>query len=330
MNPLISVIIPIYNIKELLPKCVASVCAQTYSNLDILLVDDGSNDGTDKVCDELQKGDSRIRVFHKENGGSSSARNLGIKEAKGDYLGFIDSDDFIEPDMYEKLMQVILEKKCSIAQIGRDEIDDKQNKLPDICVPPEELTFYTSQEFMKELLLHKGDCSFCTKLIEKSLFDEWQFPMGVLNEDFYLLIHLLTKIEGIYSLPGYAYHVFYRIGSNTRKADREDFPRVYGDCVVNADVASRLVYEHFPALNGVALRFGLFQRLEYLLHIPVSLMTKDNKEYRKCIHFIRKHFAGMLWTPYLTGKNKVYLTVLAIMPVTIKKLHLRKMQRQGC
>lgn len=95
MQDLISVIVPIYNIQDCLRRCVESICRQTYSNLEILLVDDGSDDGTEKLADELAKEDGRIRVFHKPNGGSSSARNMGIDKAQGKYLGFVDSDDYI-------------------------------------------------------------------------------------------------------------------------------------------------------------------------------------------------------------------------------------------
>ena len=319
--PLISVIVPVYNIKNLLPKCVESIAKQTYPSLQIILVDDGSTDGTGRLCDEMATKDKRIQVFHKENGGSSSARNLGIEHAKGDYLGFVDSDDYIEPDMYEKLMAVILDKNCKVVQIGRNEIDETGKLLPDICEPPKQLTFYSSEEFLRELLLHKGDCSFCTKLIAKSLFTDRKFPTGALNEDFYLLIHMLTRIDGIYSVPGYGYHVYYRIGSNTRKADKEDFPRVYGDCVENADVAADLVKEYFPSLSKVVLRFGLFQRLEYLLHIPISQMTASNKSYTECVAYIRKHYFGMLSSKDLTGKNKLYLSLFGIMPKGTRKIH---------
>ena len=121
---LLSVIVPVYNIKrEYLERCIASICNQTYKNLEILLVDDGSTDGSGAVCDEFAKKDERIRVFHKENGGSSSARNLGIENATGEYLGFIDSDDFIEPDMYELLAEAIQKHQVKMAQISRDEID---------------------------------------------------------------------------------------------------------------------------------------------------------------------------------------------------------------
>ena len=104
-NCLISVIVPVYNILDCLERCVNSICAQTWKNLEILLVDDGSTDGTGKLCDLLAEKDDRIRVFHKPNGGSSSARNLGISMAKGKWIGFVDSDDWIEPQMYERLYE---------------------------------------------------------------------------------------------------------------------------------------------------------------------------------------------------------------------------------
>ena len=101
--PLISVIVPVYNIMDYLPRCVQSLGQQTYRNLEILLVDDGSTDGTGQLCDRLAAQDGRIRVLHKENGGTSSARNMGIEKALGEFLGFVDSDDYVEPDMYMQL-----------------------------------------------------------------------------------------------------------------------------------------------------------------------------------------------------------------------------------
>lgn len=323
MESLISVIIPVYNIKEYLPRCVASVCAQTYKNLEIILVDDGSTDGTGELCDELAKKDERIRVYHKENGGSSSARNLGIEKARGEYLGFVDSDDYISEDMYARLYQALQERKVPIAQIGRDEIDAEGNILANICEPPTEEICICSEDFMRELLMHRGDCSFCTKLVKRDLLLREKFPEGVLNEDFHLLIRLLPNITGIVSLPGQAYHVFYRIGSNTRKENKNEFSRVYGDCVDNADMAATLVEKHYPALKDVAVRFGAFQRLEYLLHIPIAQMEKRNTMYVQVVKNVRKNLFCCLGNKYLTGKNKVYLLLFAIAPKGLRKLHKR-------
>lgn len=318
---LISIIIPIYNILDCLEKCVDSCINQTYKNIEILLVDDGSTDGTGALCDALAKKDERIRVFHKENGGSSSARNLGIMQAKGEYLGFVDSDDFISPTMYEELMNAIWEHGVPIAQVSRDEIDDKGNNLPDVCVPPAQAYLCSSEEFMKELLMHRGDCSFCTKLIKKELFDDRRFPEGKLNEDFYLLLQMLKEIEGIYILPAQHYHVFYRIGSNTRKKDKNDFSRVFMDIVENADVAQEIVDKQYPHLKEVGIRFGLFQRLDYMLHIPVGQMNAKNEFYTNVKKYLRKHWTDTLCNPYLTKKNKVYLMLLTVAPKMVRSLH---------
>ena len=319
--PLISIIIPIYNIMDCLEKCVDSCINQTYKNKEILMVDDGSTDGTGALCDKLQEKDARIRVFHKENGGSSSARNLGIENAKGEYLGFVDSDDFISPTMYEDLINAVLEHQVFIAQISRDEIDASGNKLPDVCIPPEKAFFCSSDEFMKELLMHRGDCSFCTKLVKKDLFADKRFPVGKLNEDFYLLLQMLKEINGIYILPEQHYHVFYRIGSNTRKKDKNDFSRVFMDIVENADAASEIVDKHYPDLKEVCIRFGLFQRLDYMLHIPTAQMNSDNEFYVKVKKYLRDHWKDTLWNSYLTKKNKIYLMLLTVAPKMVRVIH---------
>ena len=321
---LLSVIVPVYNIKrEYLERCIASICNQTYKNLEILLVDDGSTDGSGAVCDEFARKDERIRVFHKENGGSSSARNLGIENATGEYLGFIDSDDFIEPDMYELLAEAIQKHQVKMAQISRDEIDEEGNKLPDVCEPPKNELLISTEKMMEELLMHRGDCSYCTRIAHKSLFENNRFPEGILNEDFYLLVHMLMDIKELAILPKQCYHVFYRVGSNSRKEDKNDFSRVFVDIVDNADVVTELVKQHYPKLLPVAMRFGFYQRLDYLLHIPISQMTKDNEFYKKVVSYLRKNIAKVITNSYLTGKNKMYLFLLSLAPKGTRYLHAK-------
>lgn len=320
-TPLITVIVPVYNIEEYLPRCVRSITAQTYPNLEILLVDDGSTDGTGQLCDRLAQEDSRIRVFHKANGGSSSARNLALETARGKYVGFVDSDDYIDSDMYEKLYQGIARYDVLVAQIGRDEIDAEGNRQPNICEPPPEPEVLEAEDFLRELLLHRGDCSFCTKLIARELFAGKRFPEGELNEDFWLLTQMLPAMGKILSLPGQSYHVFYRIGSNSRKAGKEEFSRVYADSVKNADMVQALVEKKYPALRDVAFRFGVFQRLEYMLHIPISQMRRDNAFYRKVVSDLRRSWGRAMRNPVLTGKNKVYHTLFAVAPGGVRRGH---------
>lgn len=322
-NPLISIIIPIYNIMDCLEKCVESVCVQTYQNLEILLVDDGSTDGTELLCEELAKKDARIRVFHKQNGGSSSARNLGLKQANGEYIGFVDSDDYIDCRMIETLYQAIQKHQVPMAQISRDEIDVNGNRMPDVCIPPKQEMVITSEDMLKELLLHKGDCSFCTRLTKKELFQERQFPEGKLNEDFFLLTNMLTDIDRFVILPQQYYHVFYRIGSNSRKKNKDEFSQVFTDIVDNADSVAEIVENKYPNLKTISIRFGLYQRLDYLLHIPIARMTKDNLFYQKVCGYLKQHFFKMLGNPHLTAKNKCYLTLFTIAPKMTRQIHAK-------
>ena len=321
--PLISVIVPVYNIIPYLPRCVASLQKQTYPNLEILLVDDGSTDETPALCDQLAEGDPRIRVFHKKNGGPSSARNLGLEQAAGDYVGFVDSDDYVDADMYERLYGAIEESRMPIAQVGRDEIDKDGNILPNICEPMETEQVVSAPDFLKELLMHRGDCSFCTKLLRKDLFAAEKFPVGALNEDFHLLVKMLTREEtpvpGIACIPGQAYHVFYRPDSNTR--DKNRFSRVFADNIDNADMVLRLTERKYPELTEIAFRFGVFQRLDYLLHIPIPQMTRDNDFYQSVVKNLRRGWWRAMQNPYLTKKNKCYHTLFAIAPRGIRVLH---------
>ena len=321
----ISVIIPAYNIEELLTKCVDSVAASDYPAdlLEIIVVDDGSTDGTGAVADELAKKYSNVSVLHKKNGGSSSARNLGISKATGEYLGFVDSDDFIDSKMYSRLMEAALKYDADMVQIARDEIMADGSKLPNVVTPPEKATEIEPKEHLRTLLMHTGDASFCTKLTKKSALGDMRFPEGELNEDFYLMIHVLPKINKLVSLPEVGYHVFYRLGSNSRKKaeDRDYFPSVFTDIVRNSDVVLELVKKEYPDLVVVAERFGYYQRLDYLLHIPISKMTKDNTFYRGVVSYIRKNLTKIRKNPYLTKKQKAYLTVLAPAPRFVRRVH---------
>ena len=213
----ISVIIPAYNIEDLLEKCVDSVAKQDYPKdlLQIIVVDDGSTDKTPQKADELAAKYSNVQVIHKKNGGSSSARHVGIEAATGDYLGFVDSDDYISGVMYSTLMEAAMRTGADMVQIARDEISESGDKLPDVLERFDKEKEITPNEHLGTLLMHTGDASFCTKLTKRELFTEdMRFPEGELNEDFYLIIHMLQKVNKLVLLPEACYHVFYRTGSN--------------------------------------------------------------------------------------------------------------------
>ena len=238
-------------------------------------------------------------------------------------MGFVDSDDYVDADMYERLYGAIEKTGMPVAQVGRDEIDKDGNILPNICEPVATEQVIPAEGFLKELLMHRGDCSFCTKLLRKDLFTIEQFPVGAPNEDFHLLVKMLTREEsavpGIACIPGQAYHVFYRPDSNTR--DKNRFSRVFADNIDNADMVLALVDKKYPELSEIAFRFGIFQRLDYLLHIPIAQMTGDNAFYRRVVRDLRHGWWRAMKNPWLTKKNKCYHTLFAIAPKGIRVLH---------
>lgn len=322
----ISVIVPIYNIEDCLERCVNSILAQTYRDIEVILVDDGSTDNTPALVDRLAESDTRIRAYHKPNGGSSSARNFGIRNACGEYLGFVDSDDYIEPDMYAKLLDFAEEEDLKAVQICRDEISADGSRRPNVVDPPDDKTIVNAADFMKELLLHKGDCSFCTKLIRAQLFEDNLFPEGELNEDFYLFTRMLPDIGRVGILPDTGYHVYYREGSNTRKKDKNDFSRVFTDIVVNADRVETIVERDYSDLKEYSERFGLVQRLDYMLHIPIAQMTEDNVFYIEVRRFLKEHKAQIRTNPYLSDDQRSKLKLLAAAPKTVRKIHALSMK----
>lgn len=328
-DPLISIVIPAYNCEDCLERCVKSVAAQTYRNLEIIIVDDGSADQTPALCDSLASADSRIKVIHKSNGGTSSARNSGIDVSEGAYLGFVDSDDHIEPYVYERLMDAISMTGVKAAQISRDELNEDGTRRADVCVPPTQRSICSGRDFLKSLLLHQGDCSLCTKLIQRELFRDRRFPEGELNEDFKLFVSMLPETGDIVILPEQGYHVVYRSGSNTRK-DSGEFPQIFTDIVNNADWVQRITDRDYPDLHDYAVRFGLIQRLDYMLHIPTGMMNGGNLFYVNVCGYLRRHYEDICKNPYLNDKQRRDLKILTRAPAAARKAHgLMMRMRRG-
>ena len=198
MEDLISVIVPIYNVEKYLNNCIDSIISQSYKNLEIILVDDGSNDSSSGICDEYASLDSRVIVIHKNNEGLSSARNLGLDIAKGNLICFIDGDDYIEPTMIEKLFDNMINcnSDMSICDFYYDKYGIK--KKTDVQRDSKELVFERKDKFS---CLH-NDLGNLTvrawgKLYKKELFDNVRYPDGKIFEDSNIICDLLDKAKAI-------------------------------------------------------------------------------------------------------------------------------------
>lgn len=201
---LISIVVPVYNVEKYLEECVNSIFKQTYKNLEIILVDDGSKDSSSTMCDELAKKDSRVKVIHKENGGLSDARNVGIENSTGKYIQFVDSDDFIEKNMVEILYKDILENKADVTMCSHYIYKDGE-KTTDATYKKE---IFNKIEVLQEILLDEKVRSYAwNKLFKKSLFDEIRFPKGKVFEDIYTISPIFKKSEKVVlnDIPLYYY-----------------------------------------------------------------------------------------------------------------------------
>ncbi len=190
---LITVIIPVYNLENYLENCVYSVMNQTYKNLQIILVDDGSTDCSGKMCDELAMKDQRIQVIHKENGGLSDARNAGIDLAEGKYIGFVDGDDYVDNDMYETLYTAICNAHADIASCGIHQKSD----YGDIIKCSKKIQILDKMQTYETFFIQNDsiDCSCCNKLFNKSIFEILRFKKGIQSEDFEFLYQAFDIIK---------------------------------------------------------------------------------------------------------------------------------------
>lgn len=182
MNKLISVIVPVYKVEKYIDRCINSIINQTYKNLEIILVDDGSPDNCPRIIDDYSQKDSRIKVIHKENGGLSSARNAGIEIATGDYIGFVDSDDYIRNDYFEILLENIMVTDADLSICRNKKFCENDEVFTEKLINIEAV--YNKKQLLYELYKAPGvhECAW-GKLYAKKIFDTIKFPVGRIYED---------------------------------------------------------------------------------------------------------------------------------------------------
>lgn len=253
-NALISIIVPVYNVEKYLEKCIESIINQTYKNLQIILVDDGSKDNSGKICDEFKLKDNRIEVIHKTNGGLSDARNAGLKIAKGDYIGFVDSDDYIEKDMFETLVGLIEKNNADISIVSFYEI---YNNLIIGVRNSKELIELSKIEAIRELLIDNRIQSYAwNKLFKKELFKDLEFPVNKNFEDIATTLLLFEKADKVvlYEEPKYYYQ---------RRDDSIVGIRNYKTYKDYLDV----IYNKFFYLDGKYAELDLYNAYNYIINM---------------------------------------------------------------
>lgn len=250
MNELVSVVLPIYNVEKYLDRCINSIVSQTYYNLEIILVDDGSPDNCPLICDEWAKKDSRIKVIHKVNEGLGMARNTGIDNATGEYICFFDSDDYIEPDTIEVCVTAANENNAELVVFGHDDVTPELVILREhIPHPPKKL--FLGEEIKNTLLpisvysnLKTGEdwnmvMSSWNKLYSMDVIRRsgWRFASEreIISEDFYSLTELYGYLKSVYVLDRVFYHYTVNNSSLSRSYRSDRFERI--KCFYEAMVA---------------------------------------------------------------------------------------------
>ena len=317
MEPKISIIVPVYNVEQYLERCVESILKQTVDNFELLLINDGSSDNSGQLCDELSRRDNRIRVLHIQNGGVSNARNLGIQSSRGEWISFIDSDDFVTEYYLETLLQPVETDETIGFSIG------KLHHIQNGVVTPfqnttSEVTGWNTEQTLKELLTTEKTSFFpVAKIFRKSLIKDHKFNTQYhLAEDALFLTEVLlqTKCNTVFiDKPIYFYD--HREGSATTSVNQYVF-----DTVTVYQEIIHMVKKEFPNLQPE------LNNREYWSYITVydklifannNQFSEKEKEYRR---WILKHKKEIMKDQYFTKFRKIAIAFLSVSPFLYKKI----------
>ena len=301
--PEISVIVPVYKVEQYIHRCVDSILEQTFSDIQVILVDDGSPDICGEICEEYARRDGRIRVIHKENGGLSDARNAGIPCAEGKYIIFIDSDDYIGEDMLEYLYTNITEADADMATCGCIDVYSDRTEPQ-----KEEPVFVCSGEEAFRYILrgHTIRGEIWNKLIRKSLVENLRFPKGRLYEDIYYTADLMQRVRKVSVGTKPEYYYLHRADSITGKAYR---PQVF-DIIDGYTKNYQVVKKAFPSLEKEAQCLWIWSRFVVMDKMMMQDGYRKIEGYKELKRFLKRHLFVILTNPYFQGGRKISVLVL--------------------
>ena len=299
----ISVIIPIYNVEKYLKRCIESVIKQTYSDLEIILVDDGSQDGCAKICDEYKKKDERIIVIHKKNGGLSDARNVGLKVATGEIISYIDSDDYLDLDMYEKMIKAMEEKNADIVVCGTNiDYEDGHTKVK--CEKEEKS--FNREEALIELNSFKSfDMAVWNKLYKREVVDNIEFPVGKKSEDYFVMYQYFARAKKVVIINQAKYHYFQRSNSISRGKN------VTHDYIEGSKSQKEFFEKNFPDLNYVgntAYAFSYIATYNRYIKNELKMTNEMKKEFKK---EVRKYLKDINGNSHISRSKKIQATLFS-------------------
>ena len=272
---MISVIVPVYNVEKYLRKCVESILDQTHTDLEVILVDDGSPDNSPRICDEFAQADSRVKVTHQTNGGLSCARNAGLDIATGEYVGFVDGDDTINPMMFESLLRVISYTGAEISMCGCKTVTSNDQVLATDEFGEGDI--YKGKKLVSNIVIPLKTASW-NKLFKRSVINDIRFPNGRIHgEDLVFFMKLLTQDTRIATTNYIGYNYFKRCGSITTSSFNErSFDEIW--C---KDKAAEIMKDKFPTFEVDAIVWTIRARMNVLRALT---KTGHKKQYMPQMH----------------------------------------------
>ena len=306
-TPLISVIVPVYNVEPYLRRCVDSILRQTYRNLEILLVDDGSTDRSGTICDACAQQDTRVKVIHRKNGGLSAARNCGLETARGEYISFVDSDDLINDRMIETLYRDLAGQGADISAVGYRMFENQEELRPEEITAP--VQCMTGKEAVRRILVSEeiGDFAW-NKLYKKILFQTIRYPEGRVFEDLGTTYRLLDQCDKVTFRPDKLYCYFQRPDSilhrKSLKFYRDKYEMVmerdhllrerYPEWVENDAALLNMIQNCYPYLYPEAnYRAEMDRALNGLNPEALKLVCPSTQRKYRLLKFNRKLYAKL-------------------------------------
>lgn len=317
----ITVIVPIYNAEQYLEKCIDSIINQTYTNLEIILINDGSTDNSGAICDEYAKKDSRIKVIHKENGGQATARNVALDIATGDYIAFVDSDDYIDLEMYNTMYLAIQSTSAEIAMCGRYEVSADYTKKTAFFTMPNQEQWEENEIKKRFLTFNKLDASPCDKLFLRSLFEEEpkvRFPNGYICEDLPTIFTVLFKARALVHVGTPFYYYYQRPNSTSRGAISE---KTYG-LIKYPEQIREIVTQSYPEYIEEANFYYAFQIYNFMGRITPKSNKQECKKYRK--ELLKYKSVINKYADRIFKRNLVFIRLNIFYPLlTLQKLLMK-------
>jgi Glycosyltransferases, probably involved in cell wall biogenesis len=319
---LVTVIIPVYKVEEYLEKCVKSIQKQTYTNLEIILVDDGSPDESGSMCDALSRTDPRIRVIHQENMGLSGARNSALDIMQGDVVTFVDSDDTVDNNMVENLLKDMEEYDADIVECQFYEVFGNRRDVQGYL--KETKAYSAEQALLIDLGAKGGSVAACGKLYRRHIFAEHRFEVGRIGEDAFAIIGSLRQANRIVIDHRPMYYYYHRNNSITTKG----FSEKTLDEIEGAKRNLEIVKKEFPkAIPGAMFRYD-WSYLWVLDRILLDEQWRKNRYLEGIMRHIRKHFFRIIKSPYFTRNRKIGAAMASISPGIYRKIVIRTWSRK--